>query len=82
MLVFVLSADMLLFKPGVNDIAWQCVQVPLVPHSNGSEPEERQVVCWEWKGIARDEGAEANAWFTEYLGKPSQLVRFLGAPAS
>ena len=37
------------------------------------------MICWEWKGVARDEGAEAGAWFSEYLGKPSQLVRFLGA---
>ena len=37
------------------------------------------MICWEWKGVARNEGAEAGAWFSKYLGKPSQLVRFLGA---
>lgn len=31
---------------------------------------------WEWSGSAWDEGAEASQWFSDYLGKPSQLVRF------
>ncbi|KAK7260550.1 hypothetical protein RIF29_26694 [Crotalaria pallida] len=34
------------------------------------------VSVWEWSGSAWDEGAEASEWFTYYLGKPSQLVRF------
>lgn len=38
-------------------------------------------MCWEWKGLARDEGEAAAAWFTKVLGKPSRLVRFVGAPA-
>ena len=57
-----------------------CVQVPLTP-PKGAALEERQVVCWEWKGMARDEGDAAAAWFTKVLGKPTRLVRFLGAPA-
>eukprot|EP00850_Spirogloea_muscicola_P015328 SM000116S24249 [mRNA] locus=s116:408819:411005:+ [translate_table: standard] len=31
---------------------------------------------WEWSGHALDEGDDAAAWFTTYLGKPSRLVRF------
>lgn len=34
------------------------------------------VSVWEWSGSALDEGAEAAKWFSDYLGKPSQLVRF------
>ncbi|XP_071720624.1 uncharacterized protein [Rutidosis leptorrhynchoides] len=34
------------------------------------------VSVWEWSGSALDEGAEAAKWFTDYLGKPSRLVRF------
>lgn len=34
------------------------------------------VSVWEWSGSALDEGAEASKWFSDYLGKPSRLVRF------
>lgn len=34
------------------------------------------VSVWEWSGSAWDEGAEASQWFSDYLGKPSRLVRF------
>ncbi|KAK9267400.1 hypothetical protein L1049_009825 [Liquidambar formosana] len=34
------------------------------------------VSVWEWSGSALDEGAEASQWFSNYLGKPSRLVRF------
>ncbi|KVI03264.1 Molybdenum cofactor sulfurase, C-terminal [Cynara cardunculus var. scolymus] len=34
------------------------------------------VSVWEWSGSALDEGDEASKWFTNYLGKPSRLVRF------
>ncbi|XP_052201455.1 uncharacterized protein LOC127807551 [Diospyros lotus] len=34
------------------------------------------VSVWEWSGSAFDEGEEASKWFSNYLGKPSQLVRF------
>jgi uncharacterized protein YcbX len=54
-------------------------QVPLKP-AHQSAMEKRQVICWEWKGIARDEGEEAAAWLTAFLGKPSRLVRFIGMP--
>lgn len=34
------------------------------------------VSVWEWSGSAVDEGAAAAQWFSNYLGKPSRLVRF------
>ena len=34
------------------------------------------VSVWEWSGSALDEGAEASKWFSDYIGKPSRLVRF------
>ncbi|KAL3520307.1 hypothetical protein ACH5RR_018456 [Cinchona calisaya] len=34
------------------------------------------VSVWEWSGSAFDEGDEASKWFSDYLGKPSRLVRF------
>lgn len=34
------------------------------------------VSVWEWSGSALDEGDEAAVWFTNYLGKPTRLVRF------
>ncbi|KAG5011876.1 hypothetical protein AAZX31_09G049100 [Glycine max] len=37
------------------------------------------VSVWEWTGSALDEGAEASQWFSDYLGKPCQLVRFNSA---
>ncbi|XP_062012246.1 uncharacterized protein LOC133728827 [Rosa rugosa] len=37
------------------------------------------VSVWEWSGAALDEGADALKWFSDYLGKPSRLVRFNAA---
>ena len=34
------------------------------------------VSVWEWSGNALEEGAQASKWFSDYLGKPSRLVRF------
>ncbi|XP_047170582.1 mitochondrial amidoxime-reducing component 1-like isoform X1 [Vigna umbellata] len=34
------------------------------------------ITVWEWTGSAWDEGIEASRWFSDYLGKPCQLVRF------
>ncbi|KAK7412976.1 hypothetical protein VNO78_04777 [Psophocarpus tetragonolobus] len=43
----------------------------------GQEEEVADAVSvWEWTGSALDEGAEASQWFSDYLGKPCQLVRF------
>ncbi|XP_021901683.1 mitochondrial amidoxime-reducing component 1-like isoform X2 [Carica papaya] len=46
-----------------------------------SKPQEIAdgVSVWEWSGSALDEGEEASKWFTNYLGKPSRLVRFNAA---
>lgn len=37
------------------------------------------VSVWEWSGAALDEGDEASKWFSNYLGKPSRLIRFNAA---
>lgn len=37
------------------------------------------VSVWEWSGSALDEGEEAAKWFSNYIGKPSRLVRFNAA---
>ncbi|KAL2556189.1 Molybdenum cofactor sulfurase family protein [Forsythia ovata] len=34
------------------------------------------VSVWEWRGSALDEGDDASKWFSNYIGKPSRLVRF------
>lgn len=36
---------------------------------------------WEWSGLAADEGDEAAAWLTAFLGKGVRLVRYLGSGA-
>ncbi|GER32841.1 molybdenum cofactor sulfurase family protein [Striga asiatica] len=53
--------------PGMN-----VVKVPLVEPramANG-------ISVWNWNGSAFDEGDEVAAWFSNYLEKPSRLVRF------
>ncbi|CAA0832464.1 Molybdenum cofactor sulfurase family protein [Striga hermonthica] len=48
------------------------VKVPLVEPraiANG-------ISVWNWHGSAFDEGDEVAAWFSNYLEKPSRLVRF------
>ncbi|XP_057430854.1 uncharacterized protein LOC130723747 isoform X2 [Lotus japonicus] len=43
----------------------------------GKQPELKNgFSVWEWTGSAWDEGSEASQWFSAFLGKPSQLVRF------
>lgn len=37
------------------------------------------ISLFEWSGSANDEGDEAADWFSDYLGKPSRLVRFNNA---
>ncbi|KAK9815329.1 hypothetical protein WJX72_001876 [[Myrmecia] bisecta] len=36
--------------------------------------------CWEWQGLARDEGEDAAAWLSAALGRPCRLVRYIGVP--
>ena len=52
------------------------IQIPLAA-TNG-HLEERRVICWEWKGNARDEGEAAAQWVSEVVGQPSRVVRFIG----
>ncbi|WCJ28094.1 Molybdenum cofactor sulfurase family protein [Euphorbia peplus] len=61
------NSFMVLKAPGMDEL-----NVPL------TKPKEvtSGVSVWEWSGSALDEGAEAAKWFSDYLGKPSRLVRF------
>ncbi len=52
------------------------MQIPLA--ASDGRLEERRVICWEWKGNARDEGEKAAQWVSEVVGQPSRLVRFIG----
>lgn len=51
------------------------MEVLKVPLTKSAEKVDG-VSVWEWSGSAVDEGAAAAQWFSNYLGKPSRLVRF------
>lgn len=53
--------------PGMSNL-----KVPL----GRSDEKVDGVSVWEWSGSAVDEGISAAQWFTDYIGKPSRLVRF------
>jgi uncharacterized protein YcbX len=59
---------------GITAPGMEPLYVPLVP----SFPLEKveKVTCWEWSGPALSEGADADEWFSNYVGKPTRLVRF------
>lgn len=59
---------------GITAPGMEPLYVPLVP----SFPLEKveNVTCWEWSGPALSEGADADEWFSKYVGKPTRLVRF------
>ncbi len=42
------------------------------------DAELKECTCWDWKGLAQDEGEEAAEWLTDFLGKPARLVRYIG----
>lgn len=48
------------------------LEIPMVQPSAVADG----VSVWEWSGSAFDEGEEAAKWFSDFLGKPSRLVRF------
>ena len=35
---------------------------------------QKSVVCQDWAGVARDEGAAAAAWLAAFMQKPARLV--------
>ena len=37
-----------------------------------------QAEVWEWQGDAEDQGDEAAAWLSAYLGRPARLLRYAG----
>jgi uncharacterized protein YcbX len=43
---------------------------------SGRGGERVSTFCWDDRCAGFDEGAEARAWFTEYLGRPVRLLRF------
>ncbi|KAL7597794.1 uncharacterized protein LOC111890787 [Lactuca sativa] len=55
--------------PGMDDLKVPLCRPPQSQTCDG-------VSVWEWSGSGLDEGDEASKWFTNYLGKPSRLVRF------
>eukprot|EP00195_Chlamydomonas_chlamydogama_P008123 CAMPEP_0202902306 /NCGR_PEP_ID=MMETSP1392-20130828/16780_1 /ASSEMBLY_ACC=CAM_ASM_000868 /TAXON_ID=225041 /ORGANISM="Chlamydomonas chlamydogama, Strain SAG 11-48b" /LENGTH=238 /DNA_ID=CAMNT_0049589055 /DNA_START=34 /DNA_END=746 /DNA_ORIENTATION=- len=52
--------------------------LPLRPPDRSSYSQLRTVTVWEWTGSAADEGDDAAAWFSQALGTPCRLVRYLG----
>ncbi|XP_010537018.1 PREDICTED: mitochondrial amidoxime reducing component 2 [Tarenaya hassleriana] len=58
---------MVIRAPGMNEL-----KIPLTTPDSVAEG----VSMWEWSGSALDEGEEAAKWFSDYIGKPSRLVRF------
>ncbi|KAM7271859.1 hypothetical protein ACFE04_031073 [Oxalis oulophora] len=61
------NSYMVLKAPGQNELKVCLAKPPAVADG---------VSVWEWSGSALDEGDEAANWLTNYLGKPSRLVRF------
>lgn len=61
------SSYMVLRAPGMD---------PLKVSINRAFNVVNGISVWEWSGSAWDEGDEASEWFSNYLGKPSRLVRF------
>ncbi|XP_077220937.1 molybdenum cofactor sulfurase family protein isoform X2 [Tasmannia lanceolata] len=61
------SSYLVLKAPGMENLK--------VPLNNSCEIIDG-ISVWEWSGSALDEGTEASEWFSNYLGKPSRLVRF------
>ena len=60
------------------DDAILCCQVPLqLPNPKGEEG-RRKVRCWNWTGIACDEGDAVAMWLTEVIKIPCRLVRYAG----
>ncbi|PNW78633.1 hypothetical protein CHLRE_09g389089v5 [Chlamydomonas reinhardtii] len=53
-----------------------------VPLARRPDSEAKKVTVWEWTGTATDEGPDAAAWFTTYLGLPCRLVRYVGSGSS
>lgn len=60
--------------PGMQDD----LRIPIVLNSSSSKP-SIEVNVWGWNGAAIEEGSEAAAWFSKYLGVPSKLVRYAGS---
>ncbi|CAN0905657.1 Mitochondrial amidoxime reducing component 2 [Linum grandiflorum] len=58
--------------PVVKAPGMGALQIPLTKPQDVAEG----VSVWEWSGSALDEGPQPAKWFSDYIGKPSRLVRF------
>ncbi|KFM26471.1 MOSC domain-containing protein 2, mitochondrial [Auxenochlorella protothecoides] len=67
------DATLVLQAPGMPTL-----QVPLNPGRR--QGPSTKVTVWEWTGLGADEGAEAAAWWSQYLGHEARLVRYAGEP--
>ncbi|KAL3520315.1 hypothetical protein ACH5RR_018464 [Cinchona calisaya] len=61
------SSFLVIRAPGMD-----ILKIPLAEPSTITDG----VSVWEWSGSAFDEGNEASGWFSNFLRKPSRLVRF------
>ncbi|CAI0546907.1 unnamed protein product [Linum tenue] len=61
------NSHMIIKAPGMPVLS-----IPLTKPQDVAEG----VSVWEWSGSALDEGGEAAKWFSDYIGKPSRLIRF------
>ncbi|KAH6764794.1 Molybdenum cofactor sulfurase family protein [Perilla frutescens var. frutescens] len=61
------TSFLLIRAPGMNELKIPMVEPCAVAHG---------VSVWKWSGSAFDEGEEPAKWFSDFLGKPSRLVRF------
>jgi len=53
-------------------------QVPLARDRSAPRGRLVQTEVWEWQGMGEDQGDEAAAWLSAYLGRPSRLMRYAG----
>lgn len=50
------------------------LKISLMPREDAACP----VTVWAWTGKGYDQGPDAAAWFTEFLGLPTKLIRYGG----
>lgn len=53
--------------PGMEELA--------VPLERDPDAEEVPITLWKKPGTGRDQGSDANGYFSEYLGRPARLMR-------
>jgi uncharacterized protein YcbX len=53
------------------------LRIPIV--ANATNKPSIEVTVWGWSGTALEEGPDAAAWFSKYLGVPAKFVRYAGS---